>query len=154
MFGRFSQRCLWIFDAFPFSVYLRLLFYARPMDFRLMLIGCSGDIRQVLHFPIPISDFRDAFHLQCISDGFLLMFEGSSIDVNWMFGRSSIDAPFPILYLPFPISHFPFHIFISLFDRPLPISHCRWLGLAECAERLNPPPLPYGKELALSLIHI
>ena len=30
-----------------------------------------------------------------------------------------------------------------LFDRRLPISHCRWLGLAECAERLNTAsPLP------------
>ena len=40
---------------------------------------------------------------------------------------------------------------MSLFDRRLPISHCRWLGLAECTERLNPPPLPYGKELACQI---
>ena len=64
-------------------------------------------------------------------------FDGFSIDARWMFGRYSIDAPFPALYLPFPISYFLFHMFMSLFDRPLPISHCRWLGLTDCAERLN-----------------
>ena len=54
-----------------------------------------------------------------------------------MFGQYSIDAPFPNSYLPLPISHFPPHMSMSLFDRRLHISHCRWLGLAECAERLN-----------------
>ena len=38
-------------------------------------------------------------------------------------------------HLPFPISHFPISFFTSF---PCP-------GPAECAERLNPPPLPYGK---------
>ena len=65
------------------------------------------------------------------------MFERFSIDVRWMFGRCAIDAPFPISYFPFAISHFPFHMSVSLCDRRLLISHCRWLGLAECAERLN-----------------
>ena len=68
-----------------------------------------------------------------------------SIDVRRMFGRCSIDVPSPISYLPFPISHCPFHISMSRFDRRLSISHGSWLGPAECAERLNPPPLPYGK---------
>ena len=40
------------------------------------------------------------------------MFHGFSIDVRRMFGRCSIDVPSPI-------------------------SHGSWLGLAECAERLN-----------------
>ena len=75
-------------------------------------------------------------------------FDGFSIDTSWMFGRYSMNAPFHTSYLPLPISHFLFPMSMSLFDRRLPISHCRWLGLAECAERLNPPPLPYGKELA------
>ena len=75
----------------------------------------------------------------------LWMFDGFSFYARCMFGRYSIDAPFPTFYLPFPISHFLFPMSMCLFDRRLPISHCRWLGLAECAERLNPPPLPYGK---------
>ena len=72
-------------------------------------------------------------------------FDGFSIDTSWMFGRYSMNAPFHTSYLPLPISHFLFPMSMSLFDRRLPISHCRWLGLAECAERLNPPHLPYGK---------
>ena len=72
-------------------------------------------------------------------------FDEFSIGTRWMFGRYSMNAPFHTSYLPLPISHFLFPMSMSLFDRRLPISHCRWLGLAECAERLNPPPLPYGK---------
>ena len=62
-------------------------------------------------------------------------FDGFSIDTSWMFGRYSMNAPFHTSYLPLPISHFLFPMSMSLFDRRLPISHCRWLGLAECAER-------------------
>ena len=72
-------------------------------------------------------------------------FDGFSIDTRWMFGRYSMNAPFHTSYLPLPISHFLFPMSTSFFDRRLPISHCRWPGLAECAKRLNPPPLPYGK---------
>ena len=70
-------------------------------------------------------------------------FDGFSIDTSWMFGRYSMNAPFHTSYLPLPISHFLFPMSMSLFDRRLPISHCRWPGLAECAERLNTAsPLP------------
>ena len=50
--------------------------------------------------------------------------------------RRMIFWMIPISHLQFPISHFPF-----------PIADCplRMAGQAECAERLNPPPLPYGK---------
>ena len=43
-----------------------------------------------------------------------------------------VDVPFQISHCPSPISHLPFLCF-------------RCPGPAECAERLNPPPLPYGK---------
>ena len=62
-------------------------------------------------------------------------FDGFSIDTRWMFGRYSMNAPFHTSYLPLPISHFLFPMSMSLFDRRLPISHCRWLGIAQCAER-------------------
>ena len=80
----------------------------------------------------------DAFFICYVYSMDLLgAFDGFSIDTRWMLGRYSMNAPFHTSYLPLPISHFLFPMSMSLFDRRLPISHCRWLGLAECAERLN-----------------
>ena len=86
------------------------------MDFQRKCHGSS------MHFPF-------SMYLRWISNGYSINFQSMFVGCPTSHFRSPISHFY--VYVPFRSSfaHFPFLM----------------LGLAECAERLNPPPLPYGK---------